>query len=116
MSDRRTFVKRMAGTAAGVAVGVPMQIRAFSNEERGFREERATKDLPENPLVLFDNFHAGNRRSYSWKAKLAAADHAGFDGFEFVGLNTDSDTWKEVTDLFLRHVLKLWVSMVPRRP
>lgn len=100
MSDRRTFVKRVAGTAAGIAMGIPVQTRASNGKGQVFYEEKIIKELPKNPLVLFDNFHSGNRRSYSWKAKLAAADHAGFDGFEFVGLHTDSDTWKEVTDLF----------------
>ncbi len=107
MSDRRTFVKRMAGTAAGVAMGVPMHIRASNRKAQEFLEAKEIKDLPENPLVLFDNFHAGNRRSYSWKAKLAAADHAGFDGFEFVGLHTESDTWKEVRDLFFKTRFKI---------
>ncbi|WP_299535814.1 TIM barrel protein [Ulvibacterium sp.] len=107
MSDRRTFVKRVAGTAAGMAIGVPIQSNASNKKEQEFPGDKKIKDLPQNPLVLFDNFHIGNRRSYSWKAKLAAADHAGFDGFEFVGLNTKTDTWNEVSDLFFKTRFKV---------
>jgi len=107
MSNRRTFVKRMAGTTAGLAIGVPMQLDASTNSSNEPNKETATRDLPDNPLVLFDNFHAGNRGSYSWKAKLAAADHAGFDGFEFVGQDTQSDTWKDAVALFSKTRFKV---------
>ncbi len=64
--------------------------------------------LPDNPLVLFDNFHVGNRRSYSWKAKFAAAQSAGFDGFEFAVVDPKSDNWKEAMDLVPTTNFKHW--------
>ncbi len=56
-------------------------------------------EIPDNPLVLFDNFHTGNRRSYSLKGRFAAAEKAGFDGFEFVSIDPDSDYWQEAMRL-----------------
>lgn len=51
--------------------------------------------LPTNQLVLFDNFHSGGNRSYSLRSRLAAAQQAGYDGFEFVMMDTDSSAWEE---------------------
>ena len=107
MNDRRTFVKRMAGTTVGLAVGGNLSLQATPKQTQKPMISKPTIDLPNNPLVLFDNFHAGNRGSYSWKAKLAAADHAGFDGFEFVGLDATSDTFKEASELFSKTRFKI---------
>ena len=57
---------------------------------------------------MFDNFHAGNRRSYSWKAKFAAAQAAGIDGFEFAVVDPKSDRWKEAMDLVPTTNFKVW--------
>ena len=65
-------------------------------------------DFPDNPLVLFDNFHVGNRRSYSWKAKFNSAMAAGFDGYEIVMVEPGSDRWKEAMDLVPTTSFKLW--------
>jgi sugar phosphate isomerase/epimerase len=59
-------------------------------------------------LVLFDNFHVGNRHTYSWKAKFAAAEQIGFDGFEFAVVDPDSDRWKEAMDLVPETNFKIW--------
>ncbi|GAB5521452.1 MAG: hypothetical protein RhofKO_37030 [Rhodothermales bacterium] len=66
------------------------------------------ESLPENPLVLFDNFHAGNRRGYALRARLAAAQNAGFDGFEFVNTDPRSEAWAWAMDLVPATNLSVW--------
>ncbi|MEO1010755.1 MAG: TIM barrel protein [Bacteroidota bacterium] len=101
MGNRRAFVKRLAGSTTALAMGTSFSLKASATNSVPQEGSPSIGDFPNNPLILFDNFHSGNRGSYSWKAKLAAADYAGFDGFEFVGLNTASDEWKRGVDLFL---------------
>jgi len=107
MTNRRNFVKGIAGTTAGLAVGSNL---GFVNKERGqdVHEVNGPVDLPNNPLVIFDNFHSSSRGSYSWKAKFMAAKHAGFDGFEFVIIDPRSDKWKEAMDAFSKTDFKTW--------
>ena len=99
-SDRRYFVKQATFLAAGLSMA--SSTNAESVKELGSTPALLTGDelqIPDNPLVLFDNFHTGNRHTYSWKAKFAAARQAGFDGFEFAVVDPDSDHWKEAMDL-----------------
>lgn len=107
MTDRRSFVKRMAGTTAGLAVSSHL---TFGQDGQTDTPENIAlpSSLPDNPLVLFDNFHRGRHTSYSWKAKFAAARHAGFDGFEFMIIDPESDPWKEAMDHFWDNKFKLW--------
>ncbi len=107
MSDRRTFIKHTAGILAGLGAGTYANAAARTPGEIS-RQPSKPIDLPDTPLVLFDNFHAGNRRSYSWKAKFAAAKHAGFDGFEFAVVDPASDSWKEAMDLVPATDFKVW--------
>jgi len=101
MSKRRTFVKHAAGLMAGLGLIANATFSKNSPDPSHSTDPRNLKriDLPDNPLVLFDNFHTGNRRNYSRKARFAAAQAAGFDGFEFAVLDPKSDAWKEAMDL-----------------
>lgn len=101
--NRRTFLKKASGLLAGM--GVINQ--TFANPAAA-PKLNVPKKMPDNPLVLFDNFHVGNRRSYSFKARFAAAQNAGFDGFELVGLAPDSDAWKEALDLIPTTHFTVW--------
>ncbi|MEM7655810.1 MAG: TIM barrel protein [Bacteroidota bacterium] len=105
MNTRRTFVKTALGALGGLGIGL-------GNTQAKHQPEKATppsrKALPNNPLVLFDNFHSGNRANYSWKAKFAAAQAAGFDGFEMVMIDPTSDRWKEIHELAPTTNFSLW--------
>lgn len=107
MSDRRTFVKRAAGVMAGLGLGFGANAHSDKTAAK-IEKNKPAIELPDNPLVLFDNFHVGNRRSYSWRAKFAAAQHAGFDGFEFAVVDPKSDSWKEAMDLVPSTSFKVW--------
>ncbi|MEZ4849469.1 MAG: TIM barrel protein [Bacteroidia bacterium] len=106
MSDRRTFVKKAAGLMAGLGLG--MGAYARTEKKTSFSLSKEPSNFPNNPLVLFDNFHVGNRRSYSWKAKFAQAKAAGFDGFEFAVVDPKSDSWKQAMDLVPKTNFKVW--------
>jgi sugar phosphate isomerase/epimerase len=106
--NRRSFLKKTTGLIAGLGLGT----NAFATSEKQGNQpltigEKPAK-LPNNPLVLFDNFHSGNRRSYSLKARMAAAQAAGFDGFELVSLDPGTDAWKEAMDLIPTTSFKVW--------
>lgn len=107
-NNRRSFLKKTTGFLAGLG----LSMNAFAEDSKEpFSDSRSLGlpvDLPNNPLVLFDNFHTGNRRGYSWKAKFAAARSAGFDGYELVMLEPGNDTWKEVMDMIPEAGFKLW--------
>ncbi len=105
-SDRRTFVKQASFLAAGLGTGACTadQKQPSTADEPGENQQH----FPDNPLVLFDNFHTGNRRSYSWKSKFAQAQAAGFDGFEFAVVDPNSDRWKEAMDLTPDTNFKVW--------
>lgn len=107
MSDRRTFVKKTTSLVTGLSLGLGTAAQPTSLNTSGKSKTQAIK-MPDNPLVLFDNFHVGSRRSYSWKAKFAAAQHAGFDGFEFAVVDPKSDHWKEAMDLVPKTNFKTW--------
>lgn len=109
MNDRRTFIKNSAGMVAGL--GLSMNACSNTSSELttvGTLNKSESLKIPNNPLVLFDNFHVGNRRSYSYKAKFAAAQSAGFDGFEFAGADPRKDSWKVAMDLVPTTNFKLW--------
>lgn len=108
MTNRRTFVKNAAGIFAGLGLSLGISQGKSSNHHPAFVNNQKTVKLPNNPLVLFDNFHVGNRRSYSWKAKFAAAQAAGFDGFEFAVVDPKSDSWKKAMDLVPKTNFKVW--------
>ncbi len=55
-----------------------------------------------NPIILFDNFFEGYKRSYSWKTKFAIAKDCGFDGFEFVMMDFEKD-WTNIEPLLEKH-------------
>jgi len=107
MSNRRTFVKQIASTTATLAVGGNLAFGGPRNKESQISLSSGVLQ-PENPLILFDNFHVSNRASYSWKAKFAAAKHAGFDGFEFAVVDPETDSWKEGIELFWEQNFKTW--------
>ncbi|MEQ9440862.1 MAG: sugar phosphate isomerase/epimerase [Cyclobacteriaceae bacterium] len=110
-NNRRNFIKKASGLWAGLGVSLPTLARSekdFSVDHQHDRTFAIPDKLPNNPLVLFDNFHVGSRRNYSWKAKFAAAQSAGFDGFELVTLDPQSDGWKEVMDLIPSTDFKVW--------
>lgn len=98
-TNRRDFVKGASALLAGMGVGWPASARAQNARQVSPPEALPQEKYPDNPLVLFDNFHAGNRRTYSWKAKFAAAKYAGFDGFEFAVIDPGSDLWKEAMEV-----------------
>ncbi|WKN42084.1 sugar phosphate isomerase/epimerase family protein [Tunicatimonas pelagia] len=106
MAARRTFIKQAVSTTAGIALGSSTALGAASASPESPPQQRVS--LPENPLVLFDNFHTGNRASYSWKSKFAAAKQAGFNGFEFVLVDPETDRWKEAMDLFWKSDFNVW--------
>ena len=109
ISDRRTFVKQASCIAAGL--GITTTTGANPGEKTAqvtVTKDHVSKPIPNNPLVLFDNFHVGNRHAYSWKAKFAAAQSAGFDGFEFAVVDPESDHWKEAMDLVPKTNFKIW--------
>jgi|GEM_PF-841183 len=107
MKNRRLFIKNATGMMAGL--GLSMNACSNTNSETATVSKTAkNQQTPNNPLVLFDNFHVGNRRSYSYKAKFAAAQSAGFDGFEFAGADPKKDSWKEAMDLVPSTQFKLW--------
>jgi sugar phosphate isomerase/epimerase len=106
-SNRRTFVKKASLAAAGLGVAANGYSVDKSNDQKvgpSFNPQA----LPDNPLVLFDNFHTGNRRSYSWKSKFAQAQAAGLDGFEFALVDPRSDRWEEAMDLVPDTNFKIW--------
>jgi sugar phosphate isomerase/epimerase len=106
--NRRKFIKGASGLVAGLGLG-SVAIAGYKKEVIEKRVSGLSKiEIPENPLVLFDNFHNGNRRSYSWKAKFASAERAGFDGFELVRVLPGSDNWKEAIDLMPETKFKIW--------
>lgn len=110
-NNRRSFLKKASGLLAGLGLGVDALARPeidSQNENRSDKTPDSSVKVPDNPLVLFDNFHVGNRRSYSWKAKFAAAQNAGFDGFELVTVDPRSDSWKEAMDLIPSTNFKIW--------
>ncbi len=103
-TNRRKFIQRAGAALAGLGLTGAAHAEVGSKQsEAGFEME-----MPDNPLVLFDNFHVGNRRSYSWRAKFAAAQAAGFDGFEFAVVDPQSDRWKEAMDLVPGTPFKTW--------
>ena len=105
-NERRSFIKGATGVLASLGLGAS----AFVSEGRHQAESVALKEpfKSSNPLILFDNFHSGNRRSYSTKARIAAAEHAGFDGFEFVYMEPKTDWWKSTMDLIPNSKLSMW--------
>ena len=108
IGNRRSFVKAAAGIAAGLGMANQGMSLTPIPEAQNRSEQPPDHRLPDNDLVLFDNFHVGNRRSYSWRAKFAAAQHAGFDGFEFAGTDPKSDSWKEAMELTSSTHFKTW--------
>jgi sugar phosphate isomerase/epimerase len=109
MSNRRTFVKHAGGILAGLGLGVRSSANPTSALSEGtISRHKNPTEMPDNPLVMFDNFHVGSRRSYSWKAKFAAAQSAGFDGFEFAVVDPKSDEWKEAMELVPATTFKVW--------
>ncbi|NND06779.1 MAG: sugar phosphate isomerase/epimerase [Saprospiraceae bacterium] len=106
--NRRNFIKRTSLLAAGIGIsstGMGSQPEAAEGQ---IKSVPSGGPLPENPLILFDNFHSGNIGSYSWQAKFAAAQHAGFDGYEFAVVDPKSDRWKEAMDLVPTTDFKVW--------
>ncbi|NND32249.1 MAG: hypothetical protein HKN76_06615, partial [Saprospiraceae bacterium] len=108
LSHRRAFVKQASSLAAGLGFATTAAGRSLEKSTSAGLTLEETFPLQENPLVLFDNFHVGNRHAYSWKAKFAAAKHAGFDGFEFAVVDPTSDSWKEAMDLVPQTDFKAW--------
>ena len=107
--NRRTFIKKSSGLLAGVGLSMNAFPKSENKEERPDHLDVSVPiDLPNNPLVLFDNFHVGNRRGYSFKTKFASAEAAGFDGFELVMLDSGTDAWKEAVDLIPSTNFKIW--------
>ena len=109
--NRRTFLKKSTAMLAALGLGMNATVNAKDRKEK--RKDTSAlllppEKLPNNPLVLFDNFHVGNRRGYSWKAKFAAAQYAGFDGFELVSLDPAQDSWKEVMDMIPATTFTTW--------
>lgn len=105
--NRRSFLKKTSGLIAGLGLGmngIPAKGKHFQDRKGADPPPK----LPNNPLVLFDNFHAGNRRSYSLKARMAAAQQAGFDGFELVSVDPESDGWKEAAGLMPGFDFNVW--------
>jgi len=103
-TNRRNFVKQASLLATGL--GVSGAAASCAPADTNDTMETApgpviadNHDVPNNPLVLFDNFHTGNRHTYSWKSKFAQAQSVGFDGFEFAGVDPLSDSWKQAMDL-----------------
>ena len=110
-NNRRSFIKKASGAIAGLSLGTTATAANSPDKKdlQGFANLGGlVQELPDNPLVIFDNFHVGNRRSYSWKAKFAAAQSAGFDGYEFAGADPRSDSWKEAMDLVPTVDFKAW--------
>lgn len=106
-NNRRDFIKKTSGLLS--ALGITTYAHAASvNPVQEATEVELGAAPPDNPLVLFDNFHVGNRRSYPWRAKFAAARSAGFDGFEFAGVDTQSDNWKMAMDLVPDTDFSVW--------
>lgn len=114
MNNRRTFVKHAASLLAGLGLAsAPEVARARKTaHQTSHKPTSVSVDLPNNPLVLFDNFHVGMHRRknghYSWKNKFDHARLAGFDGFELVMVDTASDAWKEVHELAVEAPFKVW--------
>ncbi|MCB0629917.1 MAG: TIM barrel protein [Saprospiraceae bacterium] len=110
-NNRRSFLKKTSGLLAGLGLGTEALTASSFSELQSAEQARLIEPssvLPNNPLVLFDNFHVGNRRTYSWKAKFAAARAAGFDGFELVTVAPGSDAWNEVMDLMPAAGFDVW--------
>ncbi len=106
-NNRRSFIRKSTGLLAGMGMGI--KTLAHGNEAKPvYRGAYTPEVFPDNPLVLFDNFHVGNRRNYSIKARLAAAQAAGFDGFEIVMTDPGTDDWKEITDLMGGMDFSVW--------
>lgn len=110
-NNRRSFLRKTSGIIAGLGLGVKAAAgSAYLRPDQPV--PTAPDSLPhkviDNPLVLFDNFHVGNRRGYSWKAKFAAAQSAGFDGYELVTVAPGSDDWKEAMDLMSGTNFSVW--------
>jgi sugar phosphate isomerase/epimerase len=102
--NRRSFIKKTTGLLAGLG----LTSGAWAETPHKKTTGDTPPQFPDNPLVLFDNFHTGNRRSYSLKARMASAEAAGFDGFELVSLDPGTDAWKEAMDLIPTSQLKVW--------
>ncbi|PHN06528.1 sugar phosphate isomerase/epimerase family protein [Flavilitoribacter nigricans] len=108
-NNRRSFLKKTSGLLAALGIGLDATARPVAPD----RTPDSKAAIPpykviDNPLVLFDNFHVGNRRGYSWKAKFAAARNAGFDGYELVTVAPGSDQWKEAMDLMPAANFRVW--------
>lgn len=110
-NNRRSFIKKTSGLLAGIGLGNTVLANSPAPEKRPLGPQHATassREFPDNPLVLFDNFHVGSRRGYSWTAKFAAARAAGFDGFELVSVAPGSDAWEEAMDLMPSAGFSVW--------
>ncbi|MEM7572112.1 MAG: TIM barrel protein [Bacteroidota bacterium] len=105
-SSRRSFIQLSSAVLAGL--GLPVAAAANRVESTQVELRDGSLTLPNNPLVLFDNFHSGNRRAYSWKAKLNAARAAGCDGFQIVMVDPDSDYWKDLMDMVPAYDFRSW--------
>jgi sugar phosphate isomerase/epimerase len=105
--NRRSFLRNSSPVIGASLTGINLLPRS-ENHSCDEQANIQPKELADNPLVLFDNFHNGNRRSYSYKARFASAKKAGFDGFELVSLDPSSDAWKEVMNLIPAAELKIW--------
>ena len=99
--NRRVFLQGSSSLLGGALAG--MSLKSPS-------DPKSAADLPEanNPLVIFDNFHAGSRRYYSYPAKFASARKAGFDGFELVAVDPSSDQWQKVVEQMPSAGFKVW--------
>ena len=99
--NRRVFLQGSSSLLGGALAGISLK-------SSGDPKSVETLSEPHNPLVIFDNFHAGSRRHYSYSAKFAAARKAGFDGFELVAVDPSSDQWQEVVELMPTAGFQVW--------
>lgn len=108
--NRRSFLRKTSAALAGLGIGLPTLAGKAESPLVYQPDRKPEKPYPvlDNPLVLFDNFHVGNRRGYSYRAKFAAAQNVGFDGFELVTVTPGSDQWKEAMDLMPATNFKVW--------
>ena len=95
MKKRRAFIRDSILGSLGLSISSTAQ-------------HHLQEGIPANPLVLFDNFHVGQGRTYSWKSKFAAAQLAGFDGFEFAGMDPNSESWNQAMDLASATDFQIW--------
>ena len=80
-AKRRGFLKKASGLASGIFL-LNGAATASNANASGKRITNETYKL-DNPLIYFDDFHYGNRSEYSLRARLNAAKHIGYQGFEF---------------------------------